>query len=250
MIRIILVLLVSAITVLSQSIEEYIIQGKEKIESAHLHWDKNGMLEARAFFERILSKTDKVWLVNYYIAYCDYRLTTYAFGENNKKEAKKYVNDGIKRLKISIEAKSNFADAYALLSSFYGNKIALNPWSGFWYGPKSGKMIEKAFALEPNNPRLHIISGISAYYTPETWGGSKEKSRETFNKAAELFKNENVEAILPDWGYSEVYGWLGLVELNLGDTSSAKVHFKRALEINPENGWVKYNLLPQVEKSE
>lgn len=198
MIHIILILLISAVMVFSQSIEEYVIQGKEKIESAYLHWDKNGMLEARAFFERILSKTDQVWLLNYYIAYCNYRLTAYAFSENNKKEANMYVNDGIKRLNACLDSKLDCADAYALLSSFYGNKIALNPWSGFWNGPKSGKMIEKAFALEPNNPRIHIISGISAFYTPEKWGGGKEKSREAFSKAAELFKNENVEAIMPD----------------------------------------------------
>jgi len=232
--------------IFSQTIEEYILQGKEKIESARLQWNRKGMLEARAVFERLLIKSDKDWLLNYYIAYCDYRLTNYAFGENDKKAARKYVSDGIKKLKACVNEKSDCADAYALLSSFYGNKIALNPWSGFWNGPKSGKMIEKAFSLEPNNPRTHLISGISSFYTPEKWGGGKERAKESLSKATELFYDENVEAIMPDWGHSETYGWLGLVELAMGDTNKAIINYKKALEINPDNGWVKYRLLPQI----
>ena len=232
--------------VLSQTVEEYILQGKDKIESSCSQWNMKGMLEARAVFERLLTKSDKDWLLNYYIAYCDYRLTNYAFGENDKKAARRYVSDGIKKLKACVDEKSDCADAYALLSSFYGNKIALNPWSGFWNGPKSGKMIEKAFTLEPGNPRLYLISGISAFYTPEKWDGGKEQAKEALGKAIELFNDENVEVTMPDWGHSESYGWLGLVELAMGDTNNAVINYRKALEIDPDNGWVKYRLLPRI----
>lgn len=246
MIRNILVLLMLTTPVLSQTVEEYILQGKNNIESACSQWNMKGMLEARAVFERLITKSDKDWLLNYYIAYCDYRLTNYAFGENDKKAARRYVSDGIKKLKACVNEKSDCADAYALLSSFYGKKIALSPWSGFWNGPKSGRMIEKAFSLEPNNPRTHLISGISAFYTPEKWGGGKEMAKEALGKAIELFNDENVEAIMPDWGHSESYGWLGLLELAMGDTDKAKINYMKALEIDPDNGWVKYRLLPQI----
>lgn len=59
--------------------------------------------------------------------------------QNDKQKAKGFVNDGIKRLKASTSERGDFADAYALLASTYGNKIAIIPWAGFWYGPKSGR---------------------------------------------------------------------------------------------------------------
>ena len=41
---------------------------------------------------------------------------------------------------------------------------------------------------------------------------------------------------MPDWGHSEAYGWLRLVELKLGNRGEAKSH------------WVKFELMPMLEK--
>ena len=58
---------------------------------------------------------------------------------------------------------------------------------------------------------------------------------------------KNVNSLIPDWGHSEAYGWLGSVELGLGNRESAKVCFEKALEIGPDNGWVRYHLMPKIE---
>lgn len=91
-----------------------------------------------------------------------------------------------------------------------------------------------------DNHRLHIIKGISFYYTPEMWGGGKYKARDVLKEAVELFAREEADPIMPDWGHSEAYGWLGQVELDLRDKQSAKTLFEKALEIDPNNGWVSY----------
>lgn len=112
---------------------------REKIDKAYNHNSEKEMLEARALFERLLtSETDK-WLVNYYIAYCDYRLENYYIQKDNKKQAKRYIKDGISKLNDCLEENENFGEAYALMGSFYGAKISLNLISGMWNGPKSGK---------------------------------------------------------------------------------------------------------------
>jgi tetratricopeptide (TPR) repeat protein len=237
-----IVLLTSLI--LGQDSEDYIIQGKQKIEAAYFAWDKAAMLEARAHFER----PEESWLTNYYIAYCDYRLISYEFGQDDKNAAKQYINDAILQLDKCLDAKPDCADAYALLSSLYGDKIALNPWSGIWYGPKVGKMMEQAFATDPNNPRVYLINGVSAFYTPDRWGGGREKAEQSLKKAAELFKTEKIGKALPDWGHSETYAWLGMVALARQDTIQARQYYNEALVIDPDFGWVKYQLLPQIEK--
>lgn len=241
-------ILIFAIVAFGQSFNEYIIQGKEKIQSAVNDWDYKKMLDARAYFERILIQEEMEWLTHYYVAYCDYRLTTYRFSKNDLKGAKDYVNDGIKHLKACIDANPNFAEAYAMLSSFYGNKIATMPWTGFWYGPKSGKLMQQAIEIEEDNPRVQLLQGLSYYFTPERWGGSKQLAKENFQKAAELFQIKLDNPVLPDWGHSETYGWLGSVEIDLGDIDSAKEYFEKALEIDPNNNWVKYQLMPKLKE--
>lgn len=59
-------------------------------------------------------------------------------------------------------------------------------------------------------------------------------------KNVELFSDERAYYLMPDWGYSEAYDWLGQVELDLRDKQSAKTLFEKALEIDPNNGWVSY----------
>ena len=48
-----------------QSVDELIIQGKEKIKLAVQNWNEQEMLAARAHFERTLTLNDKAWLVHY-----------------------------------------------------------------------------------------------------------------------------------------------------------------------------------------
>ncbi|MFB0516562.1 MAG: hypothetical protein ACETWG_08155 [Candidatus Neomarinimicrobiota bacterium] len=233
-----------------QTPADYIVQGKDKIEAAVSGWDQGRMLEARAYFERVLAMGEQEWLLNYYIAYCDYRLCNHAFSINDKKAAGRFVNDGLKRLKSSTMENPEFGDAFALMSSLYGFKISLRPWTGFFYGPKAGQLIATALALAPDNPRVYLIQGTSQYYTPAVFGGGKELAKASFEKATMLFAREDVYPIMPAWGHCESYGWLGLTELDLGDSTSAKRHFDKALEIDPENSWVKDYLLPKLTPAE
>ncbi len=232
----------------SQSVDPLIISGKGKIESAISDWDEQSLLGARAHFERALSLNDKAWLVHYYIAYCDNQLVNLFMSKQDKGKVKKYVNDGLSHLEDAVDEKPDFAEAYALMSSLYGTKIAVMPWAGFWYGPKSGKIMGKAMALDPENPRINLINGISMKFTPESFGGGVASAKLYLNKAAELFKTDAPEAIMPDWGRSDTYAWLGQIEFEAGKKEEAKRHYEKALEINPNNNWVKNQLMPSIEK--
>ncbi len=236
---------------IGQSLDSLIIEGNAKITQGYNQWDETAMKEARAYFERLIDMGEETWLVNYYIAYCDYRLTTYYFGREDKKMAGKYINDGIERLENSLKANNDFVDAHCLLSILFSNKINVSPWpwSGMIFGRKSNNAINTALKMDSNNPRVSLIKGIELYYTPERWGGSKESAKLYFEQAAKHFENEDFETPLPSWGYDEAYAWLGLLELEVGNTKTALMQFEKALQINPDNGWVKYRLLPLVTDS-
>jgi len=233
------------------AIDSLILQGKEQIQKALDAWDLQQMLAARAHFERLLNDPTYPWLIHYYIGYTDLRIVNYCFSKNDKEMAKKFVDDGIEYLKKAIELKGDFAEGYALLSSLYGNKIGLNPLLGITLGPKSGRMRKKALQLAPENPRVHLIAGQSAYYTPRMWGGGKEKALKHIQKAIQCFNTFKVEKpILPTWGHEEAYAYLGLIQMDLGDFPEARKSFQKALEINPNYGWVKHVLLKKLEEKE
>jgi tetratricopeptide (TPR) repeat protein len=231
------------------TVDSFIIIGKQKISQAQNTWQETDFITARAYFERLLPDPTYPWLVHYYIALVDYRLFAFYNSQKNKEKVKNYIEDGIEQLNASVKLKDDFADGYSLLSSLYGNKIGTNPLLGMTLGPKSGAAMAKAMRLEPKNPRNNLIAGLSAYYTPVMFGGGKDKAERNFKQAIINFDSTKVEnAILPDWGHDEVYAWLGQLLMDKNDYTAAQANFEKALQINPNYGWVKYNLLPTLQK--
>jgi tetratricopeptide (TPR) repeat protein len=229
--------------------ETLILRGKEQIQGAEDSWDLQQMLGARAFFERLLNDPAYPWLVHYYMGFVDVRLFNYYFSREDKEKTKEFVEDGIEHLEKAVELKDDFAEGYALLSSLLGNKIALNPLLGMTLGMRSGSLLKKAFDLAPENPRISLIAGQSAYYTPKMFGGGKEKALRHIEKAIECFQTFKVEKpIFPTWGYEEAYTYLGLIHMDQENFSEAKKSFEKALEINPNYSWVKFELMVKLEE--
>lgn len=252
LITILLILFLFPVLLFSQpdvNIDSLIIQGKQQLKQAENSWQEPDLLQARAYFERLLTDNSNAWLVRYYIGLVDYRLTSFFFSRQDRDKSRPFIDDGIDQLQQCIESKPDFAEAHGLLSSLYGNKIAVSPFSAMTLGPKAGKAMNRALELEPNNPRNYLIQAWSAYYTPKMFGGSKEKAKKYFEQAIACFDSVKVtDPLLPNWGHDEAYAWLGVAQMQDGELEAAKSHFERALAINPDYGWVKYVLLPELQK--
>jgi hypothetical protein len=76
-----------------------------------------------------------------------------------------------------------------------------NRWMS--YGQMASQMIDKGIQINPNNPRLYYLRGMSLFNTPEQFGGGKEKAKPVFEKAAELYKLEKPSQFYPHWGQKE-----------------------------------------------
>jgi tetratricopeptide (TPR) repeat protein len=68
------------------------------------------------------------------------------------------------------------------------------------YGQAAGQALEKALKLDPNNPRLYYLRGMSLFGTPEQFGGGKDKAKPVFEKAVQLYKEQKPKEFYPDWG--------------------------------------------------
>ncbi len=185
-------------------------------------------------------------LAEYYIGYADYRLGVVVY-RMDKEKAIVYLDSAVDHLARAIEKENDFAEAHALLSSCYGIKISFAPFKAIVLGPKSGMEMQKAKNLSPENPRIALLGAIGTYNTPALFGGGKEKGLDALKKAAELFDRWNTaDSLRPDWGAAEVYAWIGLAYVDRNETILARKAFENALRINPDYGWVKYELLPKV----
>ena len=84
------------------------------------------------------------------------------------------------------------------------------------------------------------------------FGGGKDKALEHIQDAIVYFESfEPDMPILPTWGYDEAYTFLGMIHMDQEDFVEAKKSFEKALEINPNNAWIQFDLMPKlVEKME
>jgi tetratricopeptide (TPR) repeat protein len=71
------------------------------------------------------------------------------------------------------------------------------------YGQAAGQALEKALKLDPNNPRLYYLQGMSLFGTPEQFGGGKTKAKPVFEKAVELYKVQKPKEFYPQWGQKQ-----------------------------------------------
>lgn len=243
-------LLIAGAGAYAQAPDSLIVQGKNQIAEALNKWDATEMQKARAHFERLLAGKKHEALVHYYIGYCDYRLTIFYQQAKNQEMMKQHLEAASTHLEAAVKSNNKFAEAYALLSSCYGQKIGMAPMLGMTLGPKSGMTMQSALQLAPNNPRVILLDAIGTYYKPAMFGGDKDKALAGFKRAAELFdKEKTTDPLQPDWGHAEAYAWIGVAYLDKKNAAAARTAFERALAIAPEYGWVKYQLYPRTADS-
>ena len=222
------------------------VEGKALLQNAVDTSEVDRLYEARERFERARAEGDREALALYYQALCEYRLI--AVFDIAHSERGRCINRGIEYLKKATNLMDTFADAHALLTIFYFQKMGMKPYLGVVLGPLSAKIVEKSKRLEGDNPRVVMSDAINDHYTPAMFGGDKKRAIAKIERAVELFSKEEVrDPLQPVWGRDEAYGYLGIFLQDKGDTEGAKKAFAKALEVNPNNDWVKSELLPGLD---
>ena len=231
-----------------QSIESEtpFVEGKELLQQAIDSSNPDQLYEAQKLFDRARQDGHHEEFALYYLALCEYRLAT-LFAATPGEQAES-INRTIEHLKGAIELEDSFSDAHALLASAYGQKLGLKPHLGMALGPETKRVLEKSKRLDGNNPRVILIDGMSDYYTPAMFGGDKQQAISKLEHALELFAKEEIrDPLQPSWGYDEACAQLGIMRQDAGDIEGAREAFVKALEVNPNNGWVRSRLLPGLD---
>jgi len=176
---------------------------------------------------------------DYQFAYAQYRLAVTAAVRADEavlKPALIAAADRLEQLVASEPAPTLKAEALALLALTRGMQAGYYPIKGMYYGQLSGKALDAATALQPQNPRVTLAAAILAYQTPTLFGGDKKAALSHANAAISAFAAPCQDIC---WGEAEAYVWRGLAKKEAGDLSGAKADWQQALQLAPEYGWAK-----------
>lgn len=134
-------------------------------------------------------------------------------------------------------------EPHALYALLLGFEIALDREKAMSLGVRTYEYFNMAFEKEPENPRVSLLKGMSDFYAPKQYGGGPDTAIETLTKALAFFEKEKIEdPMKPSWGKDEAYAYLGMAYRQKGNTDKARESFLKALEINPDYGFVKEQL--------
>jgi tetratricopeptide (TPR) repeat protein len=231
----------------SQSVNEFIQEGKKLVHEGTVAFDDYKLIQARGLFERAFDANEESYFAQYYLAYTDYRLAIYYMQKKNISQFKSYNISATNELKSLLHKDENNAEVISLLASVYGIQISVDPGLGPTLGSQNVALTSQALGIAPNNPRVLLQAGISKLNTPEFYGGSKTKALEYFKKSVKVFETSGGGITNIEWGYLDALAWLGKTYTQLKEYSSAVDVYNKALEVAPEYAWVKKILLPAAE---
>jgi tetratricopeptide (TPR) repeat protein len=145
-----------------------------------------------------------------------------AESSNNRGMVKEAAQSGVAAAEIAVKLNPNSSQAHQLLADLLGQLAPNVTGGGMKYGQRSTDEADKAIELDQKNSDAYVTRAISYLYTPEAFGGNKQKAFEFLSKAKELDPQADSPHI-----------WLALFHLEAGKIDDALREINEARRLNP-----------------
>jgi tetratricopeptide (TPR) repeat protein len=208
----------------------------KEIEKAQIGGDVTKIAAARALAERVATAYPDDGLILHYHAFAIYREAMTGLGRGADPSA---LLERAQSIFAKSLEKRPLAETHALMSSIDGQMIAKDPSRAMELGIASQSSSNAALSLGRDNPRVWLLRGQGAIFTPPEYGGGLKQAEEQLKRAIELFAKDAPKPGEPSWGRPEAYVWLGQVYEKSGDKTKAAESYKAALGIAPDFAFAK-----------
>ncbi len=149
--------------------------------------------------ERIASAEPGEWLPAYWAAYC---YNTMSFMDKDDDRRDQLLDKAEALLGESEKRNGRDADVYILKAYVAQARMAVSPATRWMkYGSVVDENLATAEKLDPGNPRLYYLRGMSVYYRPEMFGGGKNAAKPLLKAALDKYAAFRPASDLhPNWG--------------------------------------------------
>ena len=159
-------------------------------------------------FDRIGDAEKTQWLPYYYAA-----LAQTWIGWRPEVADKDANAQKINAYLAKAEAIEKNAETYAVENMSATQQMLVDPQSRYMTnGKDAAEALQKGLAIDPNNPRLYYLQGMSLFGTPPQFGGGKDKAKPVFEKSIALFKAAQPKPLYPTWGQKQAEAQLVLCQ--------------------------------------
>ncbi len=159
-------------------------------------------------FERVGDAEKTQWLPFYYAG-----LALTRAGWMDKNLDKDANSTKINTLCDKAEAIEKNAEICTIRNMAATQQMLVDPQSRWQsYGQAASAALEQGLKLDPNNPRIYYLQGMSAFGTPEAFGGGKKAAKPLFEKSVALYKTFQAKPLYPNWGQNEAVNMLAKCE--------------------------------------
>lgn len=226
--------------------EQWADSARREIDAAVRRADTTRLRGAIALIDRALTVLPDDPLLLHYKGYALYREATLARGRSRETTAElEAADDALERSASRLP----LPETFAVRSAVVGQMIGSNPLTGMRLGPRANGLMDRARDLGPGNPRVWLLAGISAIFTPAMFGGGLDKAERQLRRAIGLFETDQPTPPGPSWGRAEAYVWLGQVMEKRRRIDDARAAYARAIALDPEFEWPK-QLAAALERSQ
>lgn len=226
-----------------------LVAAKRALAAAVNGGDGAAALEARARFAALAASHDRDPDLHAWVALAAWRALPLVQA-TDRKRAKQIGEDGLAHCDRALALDARHAPALALKGGLQGMMIGLDPGAMMTLGPASGENLGRARELAPRDPRVRLLEAIGTFHRPAMFGGGAKRALPELEDALALFAAEPAaDSTAFDWGHDDAWTWKGRAHAELKQPAEAVAAYRRALERNPRNGWVRTVLLPAAEKA-
>ncbi|MEW6136045.1 MAG: hypothetical protein AB1583_10100 [Bacteroidota bacterium] len=197
----------------------------------------------RQLEKNFLSSEDTKWLEE--LAWAEYGYAAYLLHTKQEEKANKVISSALGHADRLLKLNPRKGCYLALKSSLTAFRIQLRPISAPILGPRSVRLLEKAYEIDPNNYRVLTEKGLARLYAPSWAGGNPEEAVVFFSKAAAAIA-KNPESVNNDWYYLHLMASYGQSLQKTGRNVQAIEIYRKVLNVEPSFQWVKNELLPRA----
>jgi hypothetical protein len=198
-------LLTTSVTLHAQDMETQLKKGWQALDTANNLADAT---KASQQLEMSAMKWNKEYITNYYAAYSKIIVSYQETDAKNKDLVLDVADKYFEKAKAIMPESDETYVLAALMAQARMSVDGANRWMK--YGKIFDDNLEKAKAINADNPRIYYLKGSSIFYTPKMFGGGKKNAKPHFEKAKELFAKQDTTSILkPSWGANQTDYFIG-----------------------------------------